>query len=109
MVRLRTALRGNQEDTNRFFLAYRGMIPPETFVNPENLGRIVAAAPPGAPPADLPRRCRFAQRTRVRCAPSGCRRCVVPGRGGSTASAPAARRARGWLAGLRPPRRRVGQ
>lgn len=38
---LRLALRGNQEDTNRFFLAREGMVPPETFFNPENLKRIM--------------------------------------------------------------------
>lgn len=34
---LRLALRGNQDETNRFFLAREGMIPPETFFNPEHL------------------------------------------------------------------------
>ena len=43
-VQLRAALRGNQEETNRFFLAYEGMIPPESFFNRENLGRIMATA-----------------------------------------------------------------
>lgn len=38
---LRLALRSNQEDTNRFFLAREGMIPRETFFNPENLTRIM--------------------------------------------------------------------
>lgn len=41
--RLRVVLRGNQEATNRFFLAREGMIPPETFFNPENLQSIMAA------------------------------------------------------------------
>jgi 2-polyprenyl-6-methoxyphenol hydroxylase-like FAD-dependent oxidoreductase len=36
---LRLALRGNQEDTNRFYLAREGMIPPETFFTSENLKR----------------------------------------------------------------------
>ena len=38
------ALRGNQEATNRFFMAREGMIPPETFFNPDNLQRIMAKA-----------------------------------------------------------------
>jgi len=50
MVRLRAALRGNQADTNRFFLAYQGMIPREEFFNPENLGRIAGIA--GGRPRD---------------------------------------------------------
>jgi 2-polyprenyl-6-methoxyphenol hydroxylase-like FAD-dependent oxidoreductase len=41
---LRAALRGNQPDTDQFYLAREGMIPPETFFNPANLGRIAAAA-----------------------------------------------------------------
>jgi len=39
-----TALQGNQDATNRFFMAREGMIPPETFFNPENLGRILGAS-----------------------------------------------------------------
>ena len=42
--RLQAALRGNQEATNRFFMAHEGMIPPEAFFNPENLQRIMATA-----------------------------------------------------------------
>ena len=34
------AIRGDQEATNRFFMAREGMIPPETFFNPENLVRV---------------------------------------------------------------------
>jgi 2-polyprenyl-6-methoxyphenol hydroxylase-like FAD-dependent oxidoreductase len=40
---LRAALRGNQEATNQFYLARQGMIPYETFFNPENLQRILSA------------------------------------------------------------------
>jgi flavin-dependent dehydrogenase len=40
---LRAALRGNQEATNRFFMANEGMIPREAFFNPENLQRLMAA------------------------------------------------------------------
>lgn len=36
-------LRGNPEETEGFFLAAEGMIPPESFFNPTNLGRIPAA------------------------------------------------------------------
>jgi flavin-dependent dehydrogenase len=42
--RLQAALRGNQEATNRFFMAREGLIPPEAFFNPENLQRIMATA-----------------------------------------------------------------
>jgi flavin-dependent dehydrogenase len=42
--RLHAALHGNQEATNRFFMAREGMIPPETFFNPDNLQRIMASA-----------------------------------------------------------------
>jgi flavin-dependent dehydrogenase len=41
LARLRLALRGNQEETNCYYMAIEGMIPPETFFNPENLQRIV--------------------------------------------------------------------
>ena len=43
---LRAALRGNQEATNQFYLAREGVIPPESFFNPDNLQRIMASAPP---------------------------------------------------------------
>ena len=43
-VQLRAALRGRQAETNRFFLAFESMIPPESFFNRENLERIVATA-----------------------------------------------------------------
>ncbi|HEU4564933.1 MAG TPA: NAD(P)/FAD-dependent oxidoreductase [Gemmatimonadaceae bacterium] len=41
---LRAALRDNPDDTRRFYLAFEGMIPPESFFAPENIRRIVAAA-----------------------------------------------------------------
>jgi flavin-dependent dehydrogenase len=41
-VGLRAALRGNQEETNRFFLAMEGMIPREQFFNPETMQRLMA-------------------------------------------------------------------
>ena len=44
MYQLRAALHGNQADTNQFYLAYEGMIPPETFFKPENLQRIMRRA-----------------------------------------------------------------
>jgi flavin-dependent dehydrogenase len=37
------ALRGNQEATDRFFMAREGMIPPETFFDPQNLKSLMAA------------------------------------------------------------------
>jgi flavin-dependent dehydrogenase len=39
---LRSRLRGNQEDTNMFFLATEGMIPRERFFNPTNMQRLIA-------------------------------------------------------------------
>jgi 2-polyprenyl-6-methoxyphenol hydroxylase-like FAD-dependent oxidoreductase len=48
IYRLRAALRGNQGATNRFFMANEGMIPSETFFNPENLERIMSTAAAGA-------------------------------------------------------------
>jgi flavin-dependent dehydrogenase len=42
VLRLRTALRGRQEEINRFVMARMGMIPQEEFFNPENMQRILA-------------------------------------------------------------------
>jgi flavin-dependent dehydrogenase len=42
--RLRGAVRGNQEETNRLFMAREGMIPPESFFNPEHLQSLMEAA-----------------------------------------------------------------
>jgi 2-polyprenyl-6-methoxyphenol hydroxylase-like FAD-dependent oxidoreductase len=42
---LRLALRGNQEDTNRFIMAREGMIQPEEFCNSETLERIHSKSP----------------------------------------------------------------
>jgi 2-polyprenyl-6-methoxyphenol hydroxylase-like FAD-dependent oxidoreductase len=39
-LRLRAALKGNQEQINRFAMARVGMIPPESFFNPENLASL---------------------------------------------------------------------
>jgi flavin-dependent dehydrogenase len=39
---LRAALRGRPEDIERFYLAYQGMVPPQSFFNPENLARLLA-------------------------------------------------------------------
>jgi 2-polyprenyl-6-methoxyphenol hydroxylase-like FAD-dependent oxidoreductase len=44
LSRLRAAIRGDQEATNRFYLAREGMIPRESFFNPENLQRLMARA-----------------------------------------------------------------
>src|SRR5215471_7408110 len=40
LLQLRLALRGNQEDTNRFVMALEGWISNEEFFSPENLERI---------------------------------------------------------------------
>jgi len=40
LFQLRSALRGNDEDTKHFIMAREGLIPPEEFFSPENLGRI---------------------------------------------------------------------
>ena len=44
MQQLFAALRGNQEATNQFYSALTGSRPLPTFMNPENLGRIIASA-----------------------------------------------------------------
>jgi flavin-dependent dehydrogenase len=44
LLQLRLALRGNQEDTNRFVMALEGWISHEEFFNPDNLQRILAKA-----------------------------------------------------------------
>ena len=44
-IRLRRALRGNQEATNRYYLAIEGMTPPEAFFNPEQMQRLLGASP----------------------------------------------------------------
>jgi flavin-dependent dehydrogenase len=41
---IRAALRGNQDETNRFYLAQDGIIPPEEFFNEDNLRRLKARA-----------------------------------------------------------------
>jgi flavin-dependent dehydrogenase len=40
LLQLRSALRGNDEDTKKFILAREGLIPPEQFFSTENLERI---------------------------------------------------------------------
>jgi len=42
LLQLRLALRGNQEDTNRFVMALEGWISHDEFFNPQNLQRIYA-------------------------------------------------------------------
>jgi flavin-dependent dehydrogenase len=44
LLAIRAAIRGDQEETNRFYMARQGMIPPEQFFNPENLHRLKAHA-----------------------------------------------------------------
>ena len=48
MQQLFGALRGNQAETDRFFGALLGTLPVPEFFAPENVGRIVGAARPGA-------------------------------------------------------------
>jgi 2-polyprenyl-6-methoxyphenol hydroxylase-like FAD-dependent oxidoreductase len=45
VLALRSALRSQPEASRHFALANFGVVPRETFFNPENLGRIMAAAP----------------------------------------------------------------
>ncbi len=40
VLAIRAAVRGDQEDTNRFFLARQGMIPPAEFFNPQNIEQL---------------------------------------------------------------------
>jgi flavin-dependent dehydrogenase len=44
MQQLFAALHGNQDATNQFFAALTGAVPVPSFMNPENIGRIVAGA-----------------------------------------------------------------
>ena len=47
MQQLFAALRGNQEATNQFYSAITGSRPLPEFMNPENIGRIMATAGAG--------------------------------------------------------------
>jgi flavin-dependent dehydrogenase len=46
-LRLRAALRGNQADTDRYLGVTAGTVPVQEFFAPENIQRIIAAAPAG--------------------------------------------------------------
>jgi flavin-dependent dehydrogenase len=46
LLRLRAALRGDQDATNHFFLATQHMVAPQTFFNDDNLGRLIARSAP---------------------------------------------------------------
>jgi 2-polyprenyl-6-methoxyphenol hydroxylase-like FAD-dependent oxidoreductase len=48
MQQLFAALRGNQEATNQFYSALTGSLPLPAFMNPENIGRIIAGSAGGA-------------------------------------------------------------
>jgi flavin-dependent dehydrogenase len=48
LLAIRAAIREDQEETNRFYLARQGMIPSEEFFNPENLQRLIAREKAGA-------------------------------------------------------------
>ncbi len=49
IYRIRAAIRGDQEATTLFMLAREGVIPHETFFNPDNLGRLLAPMSQGSP------------------------------------------------------------
>ena len=44
VLRIRAAIRGDEEATTHFFLAREGMVAPESFFNEENLARLMGAA-----------------------------------------------------------------
>jgi flavin-dependent dehydrogenase len=44
VLQLRAALRGNPAATRQYFLAREGLVPRETFFNPENIQRVIEAA-----------------------------------------------------------------
>jgi hypothetical protein len=46
MQQLFAALHGNQDATNEFYSAITGSRPLPSFMNPENLGRIIAGGRP---------------------------------------------------------------
>jgi flavin-dependent dehydrogenase len=48
LLAIRAAVRGRQEETNRFYMAQQGMIPPDEFFNTDNLRRLMARAGAGA-------------------------------------------------------------
>jgi flavin-dependent dehydrogenase len=48
LLQLRLALRGNQEDTNRFVMALEGWFSHEAFFNPDNLQRMVSFRRPAS-------------------------------------------------------------
>ena len=43
LLALRAAIRGNQEAINRMYMAREGMIPRESFFNPENMQKLMGA------------------------------------------------------------------
>jgi flavin-dependent dehydrogenase len=57
LLQIRSALRGNQEDTNRFVQMLEGWISHEEFFNPENLQRIMAKAAQAHPAWPEAERC----------------------------------------------------
>src|SRR5262249_25225749 len=48
LLAIRAAIRGDQEATNKFFMAQDGMVPREEFFNPDNLQRLITGAGAGA-------------------------------------------------------------
>jgi flavin-dependent dehydrogenase len=47
LAQIRAAVRGDQEATNQLLMAIEGMIPPETFFNPQRLARLQARSANG--------------------------------------------------------------
>jgi hypothetical protein len=45
-LRLRAALRGDEAETRRFYLAVQGMVDPRPFFDPDNVRRVMAAGAP---------------------------------------------------------------
>jgi 2-polyprenyl-6-methoxyphenol hydroxylase-like FAD-dependent oxidoreductase len=45
---MRAGVRDSQEDTNLFYMAREGMVPPERFFNPENMARLMGTASPAS-------------------------------------------------------------
>ena len=53
MQQLFGALRGNQEDTDRFFGTFAGTVSPAEFFAPDNIARIIGESEEAARPAGV--------------------------------------------------------
>jgi hypothetical protein len=54
LLAIPAAVRENQEETNRFFMARKGMISPDEFFNLGNIERLLACAASSTPGRQLP-------------------------------------------------------